>query len=34
VLVDGEIRTIGTKDEIMPVLMEASRVCSRLADKV
>ena len=34
VLVDGEVRTIGTKDEIMPVLMEASRVCSRLADKV
>ena len=34
VLVDGEIRTIGTKDEIMPVLMEASSVCSRLADKV
>ena len=24
VLVDGEVRTIGTKDEIMPVLMEAS----------
>ena len=34
ILLDGEVRTIGTKDEIMPVLMEASRVCSRLADKV
>ena len=34
VLVDGEIRAIGSKDEIMPVLMQASSVCSRLADKV
>ena len=33
-LVDGEIRAIGSKDEIMPVLMQASSVCSRLADKV
>ena len=33
VLVDGEIRDIGSKDEIMPVLMQASSVCSRLADK-
>ena len=34
VLVDGEIRAIGSKDEIMPVLMQSSSVCSRLADKV
>ena len=34
VLVDGEIRAIGSKDEVMPVLMQASSVCSRLADKV
>uniref|UniRef100_UPI0037DD6612 ATP-binding cassette domain-containing protein n=1 Tax=Methanomethylophilus alvi TaxID=1291540 RepID=UPI0037DD6612 len=34
VLVDGEVRTIGTKDEIMPVLMKAWSVCSRLGDKV
>ena len=34
VLVDGEIRAIGSKDEIMPVLMQASSVFSRLADKV
>ena len=34
VLVDGEIRATGSKDEIMPVLMQASSVCSRLADKV
>ena len=34
VLVGGEIRAIGSKDEIMPVLMQASSVCSRLADKV
>ena len=34
VLVDGEIRAIGSKDEIMPVLMQASSVCRRLADKV
>ena len=34
VLVDGEIRAIGSKDEIMPVLMQAASVCSRLADKV
>ena len=33
-LLTGEIRATGSKDEIMPVLMEASRVCSRLADKV
>ena len=34
VLVDGEIRATGSKDEIMPVLMQSSSVCSRLADKV
>ena len=34
VLVDGEIRATGSKDEIMPVLMQSSGVCSRLADKV
>ena len=33
VLVDGEIRAIGSKDESMPVLMQAASVCSRLADK-
>ena len=31
---DGEIRATGTKDEIMPELMAASGVCSRLTDKV
>ena len=34
VLADGEIRATGTKDEIMPALMSASGVCSRLADKI
>lgn len=34
VLVDGEIRATGSKDEIMPVLMQSSSVCSRLADKI
>ena len=34
VLADGEIRATGTKDEIMPELMAASGVCSRLTDKV
>ena len=33
-VVRGEIRATGSKDEIMPVLMQASSVCSRLADKV
>ena len=34
VLADGEIRAVGTKDEIMPELMAASGVCSRLVNKV
>ena len=34
VLADGEIRAVGSKDEIMPTLMAASGVCSRLQDKV
>ena len=34
VLADGEIRAVGSKDEIMPTLMAASSVCSRLQDKV
>ena len=34
VLADGEIRATGTKDEIMPALMGASGVCSRLEGKV
>ena len=34
VLADGEIRAIGSKEEIMPELMAASGVCSRLADKI
>ena len=34
VLADGEIRAVGTKDEIMPELMAASGVCSRLVDKI
>jgi len=34
VLADGEIRAVGTKEEIMPELMAASSVCSRLADKI
>ena len=34
VLADGEIRAVGTKEEIMPELMAASSVCSRLADKL
>ena len=34
VLADGEIRATGTKEEIMPALMGASGVCSRLEGKV
>ena len=34
VLADGEIRAVGSKEEIMPTLMAASSVCSRLQDKV
>ena len=34
VLADGEIRAVGTKDEIMPELMAASGVCSRLVNKI
>lgn len=34
VLADGEIRATGSKEEIMPELMAASGVCSRLVDKV
>ena len=34
VLADGEIRATGTKEEIMPELMAASGVCSRLVDKI
>lgn len=34
VLAAGEIKAVGTKDEIMPALMDASGVCSRLVDKV
>ena len=34
VLADGEIRAVGSKDEIMPTLMAASGVCSRLQDKI
>ena len=34
VLADGEIRAIGTKEEIMPTLIEASSTCARLQDKV
>ncbi|MBQ9044738.1 MAG: ATP-binding cassette domain-containing protein [Oscillospiraceae bacterium] len=34
VLADGEIRAVGSKEEIMPTLMAASGVCSRLQDKV
>ena len=34
VLADGEIRATGSKEEIMPELMAASGVCSRLADKI
>ena len=34
VLADGEIRAIGSKEEIMPELMAASGVCSRLVDKI
>ena len=34
VLADGEIRAVGSKDEIMPTLMAASSVCSRLQDKI
>ena len=33
VLADGEIRAIGTKDEIMPTLIAASSTCTRLQDK-
>lgn len=34
VIADGEVRAIGSKEEIMPTLMAASGVCSRLQDKV
>ena len=34
VLADGEIRAVGSKEEIMPTLMAASSVCSRLQDKI
>ena len=34
VLADGEIRAIGSKEEIMPTLIEASSTCTRLQDKV
>ena len=34
VIADGEVRAVGSKDEIMPTLMAASGVCSRLQDKV
>ncbi len=34
VLADGEIRAVGDKDEIMPELMNASGICSRLVDRV
>ena len=34
VLADGVIRAVGTKEEIMPELMAASSVCSRLVDKI
>ena len=34
VIADGEGRAIGSKEEIMPTLMAASGVCSRLQDKV
>ena len=34
VIADGEVRAIGPKEEIMPTLMAASGVCSRLQDKV
>ena len=34
VIADGEVRAIGSKEEIMPTLMAASSVCSRLQDKV
>lgn len=34
VLADGEIRSVGTKDEIMPELMASSGVCSRLIDRM
>ena len=34
VLADGEIRAIGSKEEIMPELMASSSVCSRLVNKV
>ena len=34
VIAEGEVRAIGSKDEIMPTLMAASGVCSRLQDKV
>ena len=34
VLAAGEIKAVGSKEEIMPALMDASSVCSRLVDKV
>jgi Fe-S cluster assembly ATP-binding protein len=34
VIAEGEVRAIGSKEEIMPTLMAASGVCSRLQDKV
>ena len=34
VLADGEIRAVGSKEEIMPELMASSGVCSRLVDKL
>ena len=34
VIAVGEVRAIGSKEEIMPTLMAASGVCSRLQDKV